>query len=87
MHARESRYVGACVLLIITILADVRAGGSQHTGPPTASVTYRIENPAAARESLDVFSSQQLSIVEMLNRTDTRHLRRLNTLVVPQEWH
>ena len=76
-----------CGLVAIAIVAGVTVGTAQHAASPTASVTYGIESPATARASLDVFSSQQLSILEMLNRADTRHLRGLGGLVVPEEWH
>jgi hypothetical protein len=76
-----------CVLVSIAIVAAARVAAAQHAAPPTANLTYSIEHPAGAPESLDVFSSQQLSIVEMLNRADAGHLRLLDALVVPEAWH
>jgi lipoprotein-anchoring transpeptidase ErfK/SrfK len=71
---------------IIFVLASSVAAVGQTTGPPTAAITYRIET-AAGIPSLDArFSTEQIVVLEMLNRADATRLRRLDALVVPQTW-
>lgn len=68
----------ACVLRIAT-------AGS--VAEPQRVTAYRVEpaprNLAALTRS---YSSEQLGILEKLNRADRNHLGRLPSIVVPEEW-
>ena len=51
------------------------------------AITYRIEPVRGDGSDLDQrFTSQQLALLEKLNRADVDHLRRLPALVVPDTW-
>ncbi len=58
--------------------------------PQTSSLpvlTYRFERaPANVQELTSRFSSEQIIVLEALNRADATHLSTLKTLVVPDSW-
>jgi hypothetical protein len=42
--------------------------------------------PSGSREALSRFSSDQLALLMKLNRVDSAHLPRLQSVVVPDRW-
>lgn len=51
------------------------------------AIGYRFEPSNGSLPALaQRFNEEQLAILEMLNRADVEHLRKLPTLVVPEQW-
>jgi hypothetical protein len=53
-------------------------------GSPAAPIGYRLEPMPSGLESR--FTSEQLALLEKLNRADVRRLPRLDSLIVPARW-
>jgi hypothetical protein len=52
-----------------------------------SNVSYHLDAPAHTTEVFKKnYTPEQLSLLEKLNRSDLRHLPRLNVLVVPDRW-
>ena len=52
---------------------------------PTTAVHYTIK-PALGHHPRHVFTTEQLAVLEKLNRVDAAHMDRLPSMVVPQSW-
>ena len=59
-----------------------RADGAR---PPASAVSYTIA-PALQRRARQVFTPEQLGILEKLNRVDVAHIDRLRSIVLPNTW-
>lgn len=69
----------ACIAVLCAV-----AHAQSAVSPPPA---YRLEPIAGGPKELRRrFTTQQLALLEKLNRRDPKHLARLNTIVVPDGW-
>jgi hypothetical protein len=74
------------VLVAIVIPWRAATGVQEHEGTGPA-IRYRIERVTDVRLDINKrFTSQQLAVLEKLNRADVAHLRRLSQLVIPDVW-
>jgi hypothetical protein len=72
------RMAWACLATVLTVIAL--------DGQPIAVTAYRVETVTGITELRDRFSSQQLKILEKINRADGEHLAQLREVVVPRTW-
>lgn len=76
---------------LLTALLSLQAGllpaQSQSLEPPTGERGYSLEQDTVSEEELrQRFSSNQLELLEKLNRSDVDHLARLSVRVLPEQW-
>jgi lipoprotein-anchoring transpeptidase ErfK/SrfK len=92
--ARPPRAPWRCCVLVATVAVanlpwSPTACGAAAFAQTRASAaqTYRIEATSQTKSPIEQrFSRSQIQILEMLNRADLRHLKRLTVLVVPTTW-
>lgn len=59
----------------------------QSSEPPTRESGYTLEQGTFSKKELQQrFASEQLELLEKLNRSDVDHLARLPVLVIPEQW-
>ena len=68
----------ASLAIVLTVMAL--------DGQPIDVTAYRVERLTGITELRNRFSSQQLEILEKINRADAEHLGQLREIVVPRTW-
>jgi hypothetical protein len=79
------------VFLRSSVASHISKGFGPSDSPPTvqqtSSILYRLEEPPRRITELKaLYSPEQISLLEKLNRADAQHLPRLKVLVVPERW-
>ena len=85
MVPRLSHSLAAAFVLLI--VASRAAEAIPVLDQSDGAIDYRIESLTDANRNLaSRFGGPELALLEKLNRTDLKHLPRLNQLVVPSSW-
>src|SRR5687768_14241703 len=85
MVPRLSHFLAAAFVLLI--VAPRPAEAIPVLDQSDGAIDYRIESLTDANRNLaSRFGGPELALLEKLNRTDLKHLPRLQQLIVPSAW-
>ena len=71
-----------CGFLVLCVARTTAAGQATTESRPPAYRLEAIDAPTLAKR----YAADQVGVLEKLNRRDTEHLIRLETIVVPEVW-